>query len=94
MMLLSMTTMFSVAADDMERNEEEASDKDDNNQTLGEKILDQWNHRKKKLVTDINIAGWRLSPSSEVRNDCIKNHEGSHRNGVEQVLKQWMLKLF
>jgi len=37
--------------------------------TLGEKVIDLWNKRRDKLVTDFSIAGWLLSPLPEIRID-------------------------
>jgi hypothetical protein len=80
---------------------EEVSDDEDNiadidislleTTTLGTKVVDRWEHRKKKLVTDLANTGWMLSPSSEVMEDCFINHDGSHRNALEQILKKWIL---
>ena len=80
---------------------EEVSDDEDNigdmdislleTTTLGTKVVDRWEHRKKKLVTDLAITGWMLSPSSEVMEDCFINHDGAHRNALEQILKKWIL---
>ena len=58
--------------------------------SLGDKVKEKWEHRRKKLIHDLSIAGWMLSPSPEVRMD-IMEHNGEHRNAVERLLKRWLL---
>jgi hypothetical protein len=58
--------------------------------TLGDNLKAKWDHRKKKLIHDISITGWLLSPVPEIRSDT-KAHDGHHRNAVERLLKRWIL---
>jgi hypothetical protein len=46
--------------------------------------------QKKKLIHDLSIAGWMLSPVPEVMKDVDSSHDGYHCNAVEQSLKQWL----
>lgn len=56
--------------------------------TLGQKVIDIWQKRRDKLVSDFCIAGWLLSPMPEVRSDADENMTGAHRNAVDRLLKQ------
>lgn len=60
-------------------------------ETLGDKVKSRWNHRKQKLITDLSITGWMLSPSPAVMKDVNTGHTGMHRNAVERILKKWIL---
>lgn len=61
-------------------------------ESLGTRVKYRWDHRKKKLVTDLSITGWMVSPSAEIMSDCLRHHDGTHRNAVERILRQWILK--
>lgn len=58
---------------------------------LGEKFEELWNKRKPKLVHDLSISGWMVSPVAEVMNDAKKHHEGYHRNAVDRLLRKWYI---
>ena len=47
----------------------EECDKPSTTKTLGQKVIDIWNKRRDKLVSDFSIAGWLLSPIPEIRQD-------------------------
>lgn len=61
----------------------------DETETLGDKFVKLWQHRKKKLVHDLSICGWMLSPFGVVMLDAYHNHDGEHRDAVERQLKKW-----
>ena len=56
--------------------------------TLGDKVIALWQKRRDKLVSDFAIAGWLLSPMSEIRIDSHNNMTGVHRNAVDRLLKK------
>ena len=45
----------------------------------------------KKLVHDLSISGWMLSPVPEIMQDAYKSHDGTHRIAVERLFKRWMI---
>ena len=65
-----------------------AEDDSDEATTLGQKVLDIWNKRRNKLINDFTIAGWMLSPVTEVFMDSQKNADGKHRDAVDRILKK------
>jgi hypothetical protein len=79
-------------ADDGDDSDDDSTvDDDDTAETLGDKVKSRWDHRKQKLITDLSITGWMLSPSPEIMKDVNSGHTGEHRNAVERVLKRWIL---
>lgn len=56
---------------------------------LGDKIITAWEHRKKKLICDLSIAGWMICPMENVRKDVKENDNGEHRNAMERLIKKW-----
>ena len=89
---------------DINSNEEDSNDSDtpqseydsetcaeedsDTTTTLGQKVLDIWNKRRKKLINDFTIAGWLLSPIPEVYSDASIHSTGEHRLAMERLLKK------
>lgn len=75
-------------------NEFDSDDSDDELEeapnTLGERVFKRWEVRQNKLIHDLSIAGWMMSPSAEVMRDAA-NHEGHHRDAVERLLIKWIL---
>lgn len=57
--------------------------------TLGDKVIGYWNSRKKKLVSDVSVTAWMLSPIPEIMTDADKNHKGEHRNAVDRLIEKW-----
>lgn len=57
--------------------------------TLGDKLIDIWNHRKQKLETDLSICGWMVSPHAEIMQDVRLNQDGTHRDAVDRVIEKW-----
>ena len=69
---------------------EETADEVDEAQpekTLGQKVIDIWQKRRAKLVSDFAIAGWLLSPIPEIFEDS-KNMTGAHKSAVDRLLKK------
>lgn len=60
----------------------------ENNKRLGNKMVEFWNARKKKLINDLSITAWMVSPMPEIMKD-VEKHDGEHRNAVERLLKKW-----
>lgn len=58
--------------------------------TLGDKVIDIWNKRRYKLVTDFAIAGWLLSPIPDIYEDSKIHMNGHHRKTVKRLLKKLM----
>lgn len=56
--------------------------------TLGQKVIDIWEKRRKSLIHDFSIAGWLLSPTSDVYVDSSANSTGQHRDAVDRLLKK------
>ena len=75
--------------DSDDENDEKLEPEDE--ETLGDRMKARWNHRKKKLIHDLSITGWMLSPVPEIMIDVAKSHNGDHRNAVERLLKRWVL---
>jgi hypothetical protein len=71
--------------DEVDDDDESVDTVDEEELTLGTKVKARWDHRKKKLITDLSIAGWMVNPSAEVMEDCYKNHEGWHRSATEWI---------
>jgi hypothetical protein len=46
--------------------------------TLGDKLINIWNKRRYKLVTDFAIAGWLLSPIPDIYEDSKIHMNGHH----------------
>ena len=65
-----------------------AEDDSDATTTLGQKVIDIWNKRRNKLINDFSIAGWMLSPVTEVFIDSQQNATGQHRDAVDRLLKK------
>jgi len=63
-------------------------DERDETSTLGKRVMEIWNKRRNKLINDFTIAGWMLSPISEVYMDSQKNADGQHRDAVDRLLKK------
>jgi hypothetical protein len=72
--------------------DESVDDTVEDEETLGSKVKARWEHRKKKLISDLCIAGWMVNPSADVMEDCYKNNEGWHQNATERILKKRILK--
>jgi hypothetical protein len=60
----------------------------ENKDRLGNKMVALWNARKKKLIYDLSIAAWMVSPMPEIMED-VEKHDGEHRNAVERLIKKW-----
>jgi hypothetical protein len=87
---------------ELEDNEEELSEVDTNDDdttlsenendvtkdTVGSKMITFWNKRKIKLVSDVAITAWMVSPMPEIMDD-VKQHSGDDRNAVERLIKKW-----
>jgi len=56
--------------------------------TLGQKVIDIWQKRRPKLVSDFAIAGWLLSPIPEIFADSKANMDGAHKAAVDRLLKK------
>ena len=87
-------------ADFEEQEQEDLDDSDSDDETideekpevtLGERVKLRWDHRKKKLIHDLSIAAWMLSPVPDIMSDAYSSHDGEHRNAVERILKRWIL---
>ena len=52
---------------------------------LGDRILKQWNKRKKKLIHDYSLTGWILSPLPDVLNSVINNSQQQARKAMRRV---------
>jgi hypothetical protein len=61
---------------------------DEDDDTLGSKMIAFWNSRKKKLISDVAITAWMVSPLPEIMED-VKTHDGEDRNAVERLIKKW-----
>ena len=68
----------------------EDDDDSTNSKSLGDKVIDLWNKRRAKLVSDFAIAGWLLSPLHEIYEDSKTAMTGAHRNAVDRLLKKMM----
>mgnify|MGYP001810512301 CR=1 FL=1 len=58
--------------------------------SLGQKVIDIWTKRRKKLVSDYAISGWLLSPIPEVFEDARINMTGDHRDAMERLVQKTM----
>ena len=90
----------SINSDNEEQEQEDLDDSDSDDETideekpevtLGERVKLRWDHRKKKLIHDLSIAAWMLSPVPDIMSDAYSSHDGEHRNAVERILKRWIL---
>ena len=68
----------------------EESDIEQCTTSLGQKVINLWNKRRAKLVTDFAIAGWLLSPIPEIFEDSALNMTGEDRNVLERLLQKMM----
>jgi hypothetical protein len=76
---------------DVDAHDEEDSsieDIDIMSNSIGDKVIEFWNKRKKKLEHDLSVAGWMLSPKPEIMTDAYSNHSGKDRDAVERLLKK------
>lgn len=62
------------------------SDDESGSKSLGQRVIDIWNKRREKLVTDFAIAGWALSPIPEIYEDSRLNMKGEHRDAIDRLL--------
>ena len=69
-------------------NDSDTCMEDDDDITLGAKVLEAWKKRRNKLINDFSITGWLLSPIPEVYIDSSANMTGEHRDAVERLLKK------
>lgn len=79
--------------DEQEQGPKQAAEEEEEEEipTLGGDVLIFWNRRKPKLISDISISGWMVSPRPEVKADCYQHHTGLHRDAVERLLKKWFM---
>jgi hypothetical protein len=78
--------------------EEEDSEEDDANEddvpaaiTIGARILNAWQHRRKKLVSNYAITAWMLSPVEDIMADASTNHSGEDREAVARLLAKLLV---
>ena len=74
----------SIASEDSETLPVETSTK-----TLGERMMALWVHRRKKLVYDLSITAWMVSPMEDIMKDVQDKHHGHHRTAVERLIRKW-----
>jgi hypothetical protein len=74
--------------DDTVSTTEHQQQEENRNEKLGNKMITFWDKRKQKLISDVAVTAWMVSPLPEIRED-VKNHIGEHRNAVERVIKKW-----
>jgi hypothetical protein len=55
-------------------------------QGLGLQVLDKWNNRRQKIVSDFAIAGWMLSPIPEIQEQVRSMECADHRMCLERVV--------
>lgn len=72
----------------------EEEEEDPSGKSLGDKIIDLWNKRRDKLVSDYAIAGWMLSPIPEIYDDAAQHMRGVHRDAVDRLLKRMIASEF